>query len=81
MQQVLSVKSFHQNGECEMQAVQKFQTIFGRNEGSCEFTLCRLVTKFETTAVFQFVENIFAQAVSSLKLNHLFQTLSLVCIQ
>ena len=49
VQRVLIAKTFYQNGECAMQAMQKLQTIFGRNEALCESTVCRLVTKFETT--------------------------------
>ena len=37
------------NGECVTQTVHKLQTIFGRIKGPCKSTVCRLMTKFETT--------------------------------
>ena len=46
---VVIVITFYQNGECATQAMRKLQTIFGKNEVSCESTIRRLVTKFETT--------------------------------
>ena len=39
VQRVLIVKTFYGNGECLMQAVQKFQTILGRNEAPCKSTV------------------------------------------
>ena len=75
VQQVLIVKTFYGNGECLMQAVQKFQTILGRNEAPCKSTVHTLLTQLKITAVPLFGKNISAQVISTLKLNKLFQTL------
>ena len=48
-QRVFIVKTFYQNGKCGTQAMRKLPTIFGRNKATCQPTVRRLETKFETS--------------------------------
>ena len=50
-QRVLIVKTFYENGECVTYTVRKLRNIFGRNKAPCDFTVRRLLTKFETTGL------------------------------
>ena len=50
VRRVLMVQIFYQHEEFATQTMQKRQTIFGRSEALCEFTVRGLMTKFETTA-------------------------------